>query len=319
MTWLTGERNTALLIALAVFTIFSLSVGDLFLSPGNVENVTRQISLNAPIVFGETIVLVAGGIDISVGAIMAMAAALAIGLQPYGDAFAIAIALLIGLGVGLVNGLLVTKAKIVPFIATLGTMSVVQGMDLTYTHQQPLVGQSDSFAWWGAGSVGPMPVPMLFTLGLAAILALFLARTRAGRSLYAVGGNIDAAYLAGISISRFQLLAFLISGALSSLAGVLLAARLNEASIQLGNDTPLLAITAALIGGASLLGGRGTVFGALLGVLALGMLTNGMDLLGMHTYFQIAVRALILIVVVAVDAFTRNLSARRAAGSEARV
>ena len=273
------------------------------------------MSLDTPIVFGETIVLIAGGIDISVGATMAMAAALAIGLQPYGAAYAVLAALLFGAGVGALNGLLVTKGRIVPFIATLGTMSVLQGMDLTYTHQQPLVGQDESFARWGAGSVGPVPVPLLFALGLAAILALFLARTRAGRSLYAVGGNLDAAYLAGISVPRFQFLAFLISGALASLAGVVLAARLNEASIQLGNDTPLLAITASLIGGASLLGGRGTIVGALFGVLTLGMLTNGMDLLGMHTYFQIAVRAAILIAVVAVDAFTRNLSARRATGA----
>ena len=227
------------------------------------------------------------------------------------------VALLFGAGVGAVNGLLVTKGGIVPFIATLGTMSVLQGADLTYTHQQPLVGQDESFAVWGAGSVGPVPIPVLFALGLAAILALFLARTRAGRSLYAIGGNSDAAYLAGISVPRFQFLAFLISGALASFAGVVLAARLNEASIQLGNDTPLLAITASLIGGASLLGGRGTIVGALFGVLALGMLTNGMDLLGMHTYFQIAVRAAILIAVVAVDAFTRNLSARRTPGAAA--
>jgi len=311
---LMANRHTALIITVAVFVVFSVTVGDLFLSRGNLENLTRQVSLDAPIVFGETIVLIAGGIDISVGATMAMAAALAIGLQPYGVAYAVAAALLFGAGVGTVNGLLVTKGKIVPFIATLGTMSVLQGMDLTYTHQQPLVGQDESFAYWGAGNIGPIPIPVLFALGLAVILALFLTRTRAGRSLYAVGGNIDAAYLAGISISRFQFLAFLISGVLSSLAGVVLAARLNEASIQLGNDTPLLAITAALIGGASLLGGRGTIVGALLGVLALGMLTNGMDLLGVHTYFQIAVRAALLIAVVAIDAITHTLSSRRAPG-----
>ena len=309
-----ASRHTALVIAAVVFVVFSLSVGDLFLSRGNLENLTRQVSLDAPIVFGETIVLIAGGIDISVGATMAMAAALAIGLQPYGTVYAAAAAFLFGVAVGAVNGLLVTKGRIVPFIATLGTMSVLQGLDLTYTHQQPLVGQDESFARWGAGNFGPVPVPLLFALGLAAILALFLTRTRAGRSLYAVGGNTDAAYLSGISVPRFQFLAFLISGALSSMAGVILAARLNEASIQLGNDTPLLAITAALVGGASLLGGRGTVVGALLGVLALGMLTNGMDLLGVHTYFQIAVRAAVLIAVVAVDAFVRNLAARSAPG-----
>ena len=128
--------------------------------------------------------LIAGGIDISVGATMAMAAALAIGLQPYGVAYAVAAALLFGAGGGAVNGVLVTKGRIVPFIATLGTMSVLQGMDLTYTHQQPLVGQDDSFAYWGAGNIGPIPIPVLFALGLAEILSAFpYAHSRGSRPI----------------------------------------------------------------------------------------------------------------------------------------
>jgi ribose transport system permease protein len=310
--WAIVGRQTALLIAVAILVVFSLSVGDVFLSQGNIENVARQISLDAPIVFGETIVLIAGGIDISVGSTMAMASALAIGLQPHGVLPATTVALIFGAAVGTVNGLLVTKGKIVPFVATLGTMSLVRGILLTYTRQQPLSGENEAFTWWGGGNIGFVPVPIIITLILALILTTFLKRTRAGRNLYAIGGNKEAAYLVGIAVGRYQFLAFLISGTLTALAGVLLASRLNSATVQVGNDTPLLAISAALIGSASLLGGRGTVVGALLGVLALGMLTNGMDLLGVHTYFQIAVRAAILIAVVAVDALTRNLASRRA-------
>jgi ribose transport system permease protein len=310
--WAIVGRQTGLLIAVAIFVVFSFSVGELFLSRGNIENVARQISLDAPIVFGETIVLIAGGIDISVGSTMAMASALAIGLQPHGALLATIIALLFGATVGAVNGLLVTRGKIVPFVATLGTMSLVRGILLTYTRQQPLSGENEAFTWWGGGNIGLVPVPIIITLILALVLTVFLKRTRAGRNLYATGGNKEAAYLVGIAVERFQFLAFLISGTLSALAGVLLASRLNSATVQVGNDTPLLAISAALIGSASLLGGRGTVVGALLGVLALGMLTNGMDLLGVQTYFQIAVRAAILIAVVAVDALTRNLVGRRA-------
>jgi ribose/xylose/arabinose/galactoside ABC-type transport system permease subunit len=156
-----------------------------------------------------------------------------------------------------------------------------------------------------------MPVPMLVAIVLAAGLTLFLEKTRTGRNLYAVGGNKEAAYLAAISVDRYLFLAFVISGFMAGISGVLLASRLESASVQLGTETPLLAHPPALIRGARLLGGRGTVVGAFLGVLALGLLTNGMNLLGVHTYYQIAIRAMILIAVVAVDAFTTNLMRRR--------
>jgi ribose transport system permease protein len=306
-----SEQQTAALIAAALFITFALSTGHYFLTADNLENVARQVSLDAPLVFGQTIVLIAGGIDISVGSTMAMAAALAIGLQPYGTATAVAAALLFGAAVGTFNGLLVTRGRIVPFVATLGTMSVVRGALLTYTRQQPLSGIDESFAWWGGGSIGFVPVPFLITLALLFLLAFFLRRTRTGRNLYAIGGNRDAAYLAGIAVERHQRLAYLLSGLLAATSGVLLASRLNSATVQLGYDTALLSIAAALIGGASLLGGRGRIVGAFLGVLALGMLTNGMNLLGVNTYDQIAVRAGILIIVVALDAFSRTVMRRR--------
>ena len=306
-------QQTAAIITAAIFAVFASSVGGLFLSASNIENIARQISLDAPVVFAQTLVLIAGGIDISVGSTMAMSAALAIGMQPAGTLVATVCALLFGIFVGAVNGILVTKGRIVPFVATLGTMSLVRGVLLTYTRQQPLSGQDDSFTWWGGGNLGPVPVSILISLLLIVVLTVFLRQTRAGRNLYAIGGNREAAYLAGIPVRRYEFLAYLIAGLLSGLAGILLASRLNSASVQLGNDTPLLSISAALIGGASLLGGRGDVIGAFLGVLALGMLSNGMDLLGVQTYHQIAVRAAILIAVVAVDAFTRNLALRRLA------
>jgi ribose transport system permease protein len=299
------------LILLGIVLVFGLSAGDLFLSGQNLANVARQVSIEAPVVFGQMIVLIAGGIDISVGSTMAMSAALAVGLQGYGTLTAVAAALLFGVFVGAVNGFLVTRCRIVPFVATLGTMSVVRGILLTYTRQESIVSQDPGFAWWGGGSLGFMPVPMLVAIVLAAVLTLLLQKTRTGRNLYAVGGNKEAAYLAAISVDRYLFLAFVISGFMAGISGVLLASRLESASVQLGTETPLLAIAAAMIGGASLLGGRGTVVGAFLGVLALGLLTNGMNLLGVHTYYQIAIRAMILIAVVAVDAFTTNLMRRR--------
>lgn len=308
------SSQVAFLIAGAIFVFVSLATGQTFLAAGNLENVTRQISLDAPVIFGEAIVLIAGGLDLSVGATMAMASILAIGFQDWGAPIAILVALGFGLAVGAMNGLLVTRARIIPFIATLGTMSVARGVMLTYTHQQPLSGTIDSFAVWGAGSLGPIPIPLVIALVLALTLSLALKYTRFGRNLYAIGGNRDAAYMAGISVDRHVFAAFLASGVLSALGGVLLASRLNSATVQLGNDTPLLALSAALIGGASLFGGRGTIAGAFLGVLALGMLANGLDLLGVETYQQIAIRAAILILVVGVDALAGNLAKRRLAG-----
>ncbi len=304
-------RNTSLLITATIFVVLIAVVGDVFVSPRNIENLTRQVAVDAPMVFAQTIVLLVGGIDLSVGTTMAMSAVLAIGLQEYGAGVACLAALAFGGIVGLINGLLVTKARINPFIATLGTMSLTTGIMLTYTQQQPLSGTIEGFSWWGAGNLWVVPVPFVISLLMAIVLAVLLTQTRLGRNFYAVGGDVESAYLAGISVDRVQIVAFVASGLLSSLSGILIAARLNSASIQLGSDAPLLTLSAALIGGASLFGGKGSVVGAFLGVIALGMLTNGMNLMGVETPHQIAIKALILVAVVGVDALVGRMSGRR--------
>ena len=309
------EKRSAVILLLGLVIVFSSSDSGAFLTGSNFQNIARQVSLDAPMVFGQAVVLIAGGIDISVGATMAMAAALAIGLQPYGALTAVASALGFGLLLGLVNGLLVTRGKIVPFVATLGTMSLVNGLLLTYTGQRSLVGGDDAFAWWGGGQVGPVPTPLIVVLAVLGGLWVFLERTRQGRDLYAIGGNSDAAFLGGVSVQKGLVVAFVLSGMLSAISGVLVASRLNSASVQLGGDAPLMSISAALIGGASLLGGKGNIVAAFFGVLALGVLNNGMDLLGVPTYSQIAIRALILIAIVAIDALTNGLNRRNLASS----
>lgn len=306
-------RNTSLLITATIFVVLVIAVGDVFLTARNLENLTRQIAVDAPMVFAQTLVLLVGGIDLSVGTTMAMSAVLAIGLQEYGAVVACLGAVAFGATVGLVNGLLVTKARINPFIATLGTMSLTTGIMLTYTEQQPLSGTIEGFGWWGAGNLWIVPIPFVVSLLMAIILAMLLTQTRIGRNLYAVGGDIEAAYLAGISVDRVQIVAFVTSGTLASLSGILIAARLNSASVQLGNDAPLLTLSAALIGGASLFGGKGSVVGAFLGVIALGMLTNGMNLMGVETPHQIAIKALILVAVVGIDALVGRMAGRKLA------
>jgi ribose transport system permease protein len=298
------NKRNVLILFLLLTMLFSVTVGDIFLSGINIHNVSRQISFDVPLALALTVVLIAGGIDLSVGSVLSMAAAITMDLQPHGTYLAVLVALLFGAFIGLVNGLLVTKGKIVPFIATLGTMTLVRGLMLTYTKQQPIAGIDKAFTFWGDGSIGFFPTPFILVIVISILLSIVLRYTQFGRNLYAVGGNKEAAFLAGIKVNQTKLFAFIISGVLSSISGVLLASRLNSSTIHLGLDSVNLAIAAAIMGGASMTGGKGDVFGAFMGILTLGILINGMNLLGVNTYYQIGIRALILIAVVVIDALS---------------
>lgn len=297
------SRNTILIILASLLLFFSIARPETFLSGLNVTNVMRQVSFDSLIVLGQTLVLIGGGIDLSVGSVMAMASALAVGLQPLGVIPACLIALLFGGLIGAVNGFMVTRLRIVPFIATLGTMTVVRGLLLTYTQQQPISGTVEWFSSISNTSLGPIPVPTLILIVIALLVHLLLARTRFGRNLYAAGGNLEACRLAGINADRYKFWAFVICGALAALAGILLASRLNSATIHIGQDTPLLVLTAAILGGASMRGGRGSVPGAMMGIITLAILSNGMNLMGVVNFYQLAIRAILLLVVVVLDAF----------------
>ncbi len=296
-------KQNVILLFFALVVFFGISKGNLFLNELNIRNITRQISFDIPLGLALATVLIAGGIDLSIGSVLSMAAALTIGYQPEGTYLAVILALVFGMLIGLINGLLVTKGKVVPFIATLGTMTLVKGIMLTFTGQQSFAGKDEAFTFWGDGSIfGSIPTPFVVVLFFALLLHVILKFTKFGRNIYAIGGNVDAAYTAGIDVDRNKIAAFVISGFLAALSGVLLASRLNSSTTQLGLDSNNWAIAAAIIGGASMAGGRGSVFGTLLGVASLGVLNNGMNLLGVPTYYQIGVRALILISVVAIDA-----------------
>ena len=299
-------QNNAFLLSVILILFFGITEGNLFLDSVNIHNIARQISFDIPLALGMTVVLIVGGIDLSVGSVLSMAAALTITLQPMGTYVAVAIALLFGILVGTINGLLVTKGKIVPFIATLGMMTFVKGIMLTYTKQLSYAGQDDSFTFWGDGSIGAVPVPFIIVLFVAFVLWVILTYTKLGRNIYAIGGNLEAAYTAGINVERNKTYAFMISGFLSALAGVLIASRLNASTTQLGLDSNNWAIAASIIGGASMSGGRGKVSGTVFGVAALGMLINGMNLLGVSTYYQIGIRAIVLIVAVIADAISTH-------------
>lgn len=304
-------RNTVLIVLFALITVFTVLTPARFWSAENIQNLASQTAFNAIPAFGVVLVLIVGGIDLSVGSVVAMAAALAVGLQDYGVPVAVTVAMLMGVGVGVLNGLLVTRLRIPAFIATLGTMTIVFGLLLTYTGQEPISGQIDWFTGLGSGNIGPVPVPTLIMVVILVVFQIMLKYTRFGHNLYAIGSNAAAAFQVGIKVDRHRMGAYVLSASCAALAGVMLAARLNSASIHTGQQTALLVITGCIMGGASILGGRGSAVGALLGILALGILGNGMNLLSVFTYQQLAVRAILFISVVAVDSFYTTTVRRR--------
>jgi ribose transport system permease protein len=308
---------TIVILLVVLLVLFSTLNLQNFLSLWNIQNIAEQVSVDAILAFGEVCVLIAGGLDISIGSVLALAAALTMGLQDYGVGVAVATSLLMGLVVGVLNGWFVTKARIPAFITTLGTMTLVHGVMLTYTRQQPIPGKIEWFTFFGSGRVGPVPVAIIITLILLVIFHVVLTYTRFGRKMYAVGGNEEAARVAGIRVGRSRFWAFVLSGFCAALGGVLLASRLNSSTIHIGSQTGLLVTAGCIMGGASLLGGRGSAIGAFLGVLALTILGNGMNLLSIFNHTQLAIRAIILILVVAIDAIYANIMSTRAARTSA--
>src|SRR5262245_40637378 len=199
-----------------------------------------------------------------------MSAALVMGFQPHGVVLSVVVALLFGCLVGVLNGAMVVRLGIVPFVATLGTMTIVGGMVHAYTDSKPIPGESEAFTVLGAGTIlGRLPVPAVIVAVLVVVTAFVLSYTPVGRSFYAIGGNVGSAALAGINVGWTVFGTYVFSGFCAATAGVLIAAQLNTSSTQLGIDTPLIVLTAVIIGGASIFGGRGSALGAVLGVFAL--------------------------------------------------
>ena len=301
-----AEKNVGavivLLVALiALFTVLSPST---FATVPNASNLLRQASFDTVMALGVMVVMIAGGLDISVGAVMSMSAALVMGLQPHGVVIAIVAALAFGCLVGIINGAMVVWLGIVPFVATLGTMTIVGGMVHAYTDSKPIPGESKTFTVLGAGSIGRLPVPTIIVAVIVVLTAYALSYAPIGRSLYAIGGNVGSAALAGINVTWTLLGGYIFSGFCASCAGVLIAAQLNTSSTQLGIDTPLFVLSAVIIGGASIFGGRGSAVGAVLGVFALTVLSNGMNGLGIASAHQVVIKAAVFVAVVVVDALS---------------
>ncbi|WP_027414918.1 ABC transporter permease subunit [Aneurinibacillus terranovensis] len=292
------------LIGLILLVIVLAIMSPDFFTWNNIFNVLRQISINALIAFGMTFVILTGGIDLSVGAILALSGAitanyLVAGLNPVA---AILLGLLAGTIMGAINGLLITKGKIAPFIATLATMTLFRGITLVYTGGRPITDfTSDLFTMIGGGYVSYIPVPVIWMLAIFAVLYFVLRKMSFGRRVYAIGGNEEASILSGIKVDRVKIAIYSLTGLLSAFAGIILTSRLNSAEANAGTGFELDAIASVVLGGTSLSGGKGWIFGTLIGAMIIGVLNNGLNLLEVSSFYQQVVKGIVILLAVLLD------------------
>jgi ribose transport system permease protein len=274
-----------------------------FFTFSNLVNVVQQTAINAIIAVGMTFVIISAGIDLSAGSIMAFAGIVLASALSNGIAMplAVALGLITGAACGLVNGLLITFGKLPPFIATLSMMSVARGAALVYTEGKPISGFGDEFRLLAAGQVLHVPVPVLIMIAVYAIGHIVLTRTKTGRYTYAMGGNEEAAVLSGVNVRFHKTVIYGISGLVSAIAAVILTARLNSAQPIAGVMYELDAIAATVIGGTSLMGGEGALSGTLIGALIMGVLRNGLNLLGVSSFLQQIIIGAVIIIAVLID------------------
>ncbi|MBB5149367.1 MULTISPECIES: ribose ABC transporter permease [Ureibacillus] len=293
------------LIGLILLIIVVSILNPSFLTISNIFNVLRQVSISAIIAFGMTFVILTGGIDLSVGSTLALTGAVAASLLAGGfdPILSMGIALILGLILGAINGVIITKGKVAPFIATLATMTVYRGLTLVYTNGKPISGLGDhaSFQLFGKGYFLGIPIPVITTLITFGILYFILHKTTFGRRVYAVGGNEEAAKLSGINADRVKIAVYAISGFLAALSALILTSRLNSAQPTAGQSYELDAIAAVVLGGTSLNGGKGWIFGTLIGALIIGVLNNGMNLIGVSSFWQQVVKGIVILLAVLLD------------------
>lgn len=297
------SRQLGTLIGLFLLIVFFWILTPHFLTVSNLLNVAQQTAINAIIAVGLTFVIITAGIDLSVGSIMAFSGVVLASVLNAGMPIplAISIGLLVGLACGSINGLLIAYGKLPPFISTLGMMSVARGAALMYTNGRPISGFSADFRFLANGEIFSIPISIIFMVVVYFVAHFILTKTRLGRYIYAIGGNEEAARLSGINVAAYKIIVYGICGLLAGLAAVILTARLNSAQPIAGISYELDAIAATVIGGTSLMGGEGRVLGTLIGALIMGVLRNGLNLLGVSSFLQQTIIGSVIIIAVLVD------------------
>ncbi len=301
-------RQFGTVIGLAVLCVVLWVLTPHFLTVSNLLNIAQQTSINAIVAAGMTFVIISGGIDLSVGSIVALAGvALGAMLQTgYPLPVALAAALAAGTACGMLNGALVSVGGLPPFIATLGMMSAARGTALMFTEGRPISGFDDGFRTLATGSIGFVPAPVVVMILVYVVAHLVLTRTTFGRYVYAIGGNEEATRLSGVAVRFHKTLIYGTSGLVSAVAAIVLTARLNSAQPIAGTMYELDAIAATVIGGTSLMGGQGTLAGTLVGALIMGVLRNGLNLLGVSSFLQQIVIGVVIVSAVLVDTFLKR-------------
>ena len=310
--WLEGLniswRDMGTVLGLVLMIIVFASLTDVFLTQRNLVNILQQSSINACIAIGMTLVIISGGIDLSVGPAAALSAVFSATLLMAGYPVPVVIltALSIGLACGFLNGLLIAFAGLQPFIVTLGTLSLFRALALIYTGGNPVLGLPNQFRQIFSSYVFGLPIPVIVVGVLAVAATVLLKKTPLGEYILAVGGNEEAARVSGVPIERTKVITYMMSGGLASLAAVILMARLGAAEPTLGNLWELEAIAASAIGGASLMGGKGSIFGTILGAIVLGAMRNGLTLLNVQAFYQLLATGIIIILAMLVDRLARG-------------
>ncbi len=296
-------KNYGIILAFFLICLVLSILSPVFFTLNNITNIIRQTSIYGIMAVGMTFVILTGGIDLSVGSVLAVSGAICAGLLKAGMPIGLVIPATLGIGIlfGLVSGLFVTMARITPFVVTLGMMSIARGFALIYTKGYPISGFSKSFRQIGGGYILSIPIPILLFIAIVIIAYIVLTQTRLGRYTYAIGGNEETVRLSGINSNYFKTLVYVISGATAAFSALILTSRLNSAEPIAGTGYELDVIAAVVIGGTSLNGGRGSVWGTFIGALLIGVINNGMNLLGISPYFQQVVKGLIIIGAVWLD------------------
>ncbi len=310
------KDNLGILIALAAMVLFLYiwpTTHNTFLTRTNIFNVLRQSASNLMLACGMTMVIILGGIDLSVGSIIAMSGVFAAGAVVWGgmpEVIGIIIGILSGLVFGLFNGFVIAMTKIPPFIVTLASMNIAKGIAQVYSGGKPIRCMTDPWKFLGAGYVGPIPTPVITMFVVFIIAVLLLNHTRIGRHIYAVGGNDKAAEFSGINIAKVKFVVFAFSGVMAGLAGVTIASRLYSGTCTSGDGAEMDAIAAVVVGGTSMAGGSGKLGGTLIGVLIIGILNNGLNLMGINSNWQYIVKGAVILLAVYVD-FLRSNSKKK--------
>jgi ribose transport system permease protein len=296
------------LLGLVLLSVTLTILSPYFLTIDNLLSIALQTAIIAILALGQVYVIISGGIDLSVGSILALSGVISAQLLVSGwpTALAIVVGILAGALLGFINGLVITKGNLPPFIVTLGMMGVARGLSLVLTDGLPVSGLPETFTKLGNETIFYIPIPVIFLIVVAIISSFILSRTIFGRYVYSIGSNEEAAQLSGINVNFHKLMIYVVCGLLSGLAGVLLTARLVSAQPSAGTGYELDAIAAAVIGGASLMGGVGTVGGTIIGAFIMGVLRNGLDLLNVTPFWQQIAIGVVIVLAVYIDQMRRK-------------